>query len=68
MLGGIILDRVDSITDWRVVRSFDVRMSFSTHINVTVVAFCEKIVSEFRNPYTLRTLYVSLLHPKLEYA
>jgi hypothetical protein len=34
MLGGIILDRVDSITDLGVV--MDSRMSFSKHIDVTV--------------------------------
>jgi hypothetical protein len=34
MLGGIILDHVDSITDLEVV--MDSRMSFSKHIDVTV--------------------------------
>jgi hypothetical protein len=68
---GIILDRVDSSTDLGVV--MDRRMSFSRHIDVTVgnaltmLGFVKRFSGEFRNPYTLRTLYVSLVRPKLEY-
>jgi hypothetical protein len=43
MLGGVILYRVDSISD--------LRMS-----------------SEFGDPFNLKTLYVSLVRSKLEYA
>jgi hypothetical protein len=71
MLGGIILDRVDSITDLGVVMNS--RMSFSKHIDVSVgkgfgnAGVCEKYVGEFRDLYALRTLYVSVVRPKLEY-
>jgi hypothetical protein len=52
----------------------DCRMSFSRHIDVTVgktlamLGFVKRLSGEFRDPYTLRNLYVSLVHPKLEYA
>jgi hypothetical protein len=59
---GIIVDRVDSSTDLGVV--MDRRMSFSRHM----LGFVKTFSGEFRNPYTLRTLYVSLVRPKLEYA
>jgi hypothetical protein len=69
MLEGIILDRVDSITDLEVV--MDSKMSFSRHIDVTVgmalamLRFVKRLSGEFTDSYTLRTLYVSLVHPKL---
>jgi hypothetical protein len=50
----------------------DSRMSFSRHIDVTVgkvlamLGFVKRS-GEFRDPYTLRTLYVSLVRLKLEY-
>jgi hypothetical protein len=68
MLGGIILDRVDSYTDLGVV--MDSRMSFSRHINLKALAmlrFVKILSGEFRDPYTLRTLYESLVGPKLEH-
>jgi hypothetical protein len=70
MLQGIILDNF--ITDLGVV--MDCWMSFSRHIDVTVgktlaiLGFVKRLSGEFRDPYTLRRLYVSLVHPKLEYA
>jgi hypothetical protein len=44
MLGGIILDRVDSINDLRVI--MDSKMSFTGHIDVTVGngLVCEEVV------------------------
>jgi hypothetical protein len=67
---GIILDRVDSITELGVV--IDIRMSFSRYIAVgkvlAMLGFVKRLSGEFRDPYTLRTLYVSLVGPKLEYA
>jgi hypothetical protein len=72
MLDGNILDRVDSINDLRVI--MDSRMSFTGHIDVTVrkalamLGFVKKLSYEFRDPYTLKTLYVSLVRPKLKYA
>jgi hypothetical protein len=72
MLEGIILDRVDSFTNLGVV--MDSRMSFSRHIDVTVekalamLGFVKRLSGEFRDPYSLRTLNVSLVRPKFEYA
>jgi hypothetical protein len=49
-------------------------MSFTGHINVTVgkalamMGFGKRLSCKFRDPYTLKTLYVSLVRPKLEYA
>jgi hypothetical protein len=35
---------------------------------MAMLMLVEKLAGEFRNPYTLRTFYVSLVRPKLEYA
>jgi hypothetical protein len=51
-------------------------MSFTGHIDVTVgralarLGFVKRLLLsfEFRDPYTLKTLYVSLVRPKLKYA
>jgi hypothetical protein len=51
-------------------------MSFTGHIDVTVgralarLGFVKRLSLsfEFRDPYTLKTLYVSLVRPKLKYA
>jgi hypothetical protein len=70
MLGGIILDRVDSINDSGVI--MESKISFTEHIDVAVrralamLWFVKRLSCEFRDPYTLNTLYVSLVHPKLE--
>jgi hypothetical protein len=72
MLGVIILVRVDSINDLGVI--MDSKVSFTGHIDVTVgrvlaiLGYVKRLSCEFRDPYTLRTLYVSLVRPKLEYA
>jgi hypothetical protein len=64
MLGGIILDRADSINDLGVI--MDSKLFFTMHIDVTAgraLAFlgCVKWLScEFRDPYTFNTLYVSI--------
>jgi hypothetical protein len=71
MLGGIILDRVDSINDLGVI--MDSLVSFIAHIDVTVgrasamLGFVKRLSCEFEDPYTLKTLYVSLVRLKLEY-
>jgi hypothetical protein len=72
MLGGNILDHVDSINDLGVI--MDSKMSFAGHIDVTVgkalamLGFVKRLSCEFRDPYTLKTIYVSFVRPKLEYA
>jgi hypothetical protein len=51
----------------------DSRMLFSRHIDVTVgkalamLGFMKRLSGGFRDLYTLRTLYVSLVRPKFEY-
>jgi hypothetical protein len=72
MLGGNILDRGDSINDLGVI--MDSKMSFTGHIDVTVgkalamLGFVKRLSCEFRDPNIVKTLYVSLVRPKLEYA
>jgi hypothetical protein len=72
MLGGIIFDRVDSINDLGVI--MDSKMSFTGYNDVTVrralamLGFVKILSGEFRDPYTLKTLHVSLVRPKIEYA
>jgi hypothetical protein len=69
ILGGIIFHRVDSINDLGV--KMDSMMFFTGHIDVTIgktlamLWFVKRLSCEFRDPYTLKTLYVSLVHPKL---
>jgi hypothetical protein len=71
MLGGIILDRVDSVNDLGVI--MDSKMSFTGHIDVTVgrasviLGFVKRLSCEFRGSYTLKTLYVSLVRSRLKY-
>jgi hypothetical protein len=70
-MGGIILDRVDSINDLGVI--MDSKVSFTGHIDVTVeralamLSFVKRLSFQFKDPYTLKTLYVSFVRPKLEY-
>jgi hypothetical protein len=72
MLGGTVLDRVSSINDLGVI--MDEKMTFSEHIDVMVgkafamLGFIRRLSLEFRDPYTLRSLYTSLVRRKLEYA
>jgi hypothetical protein len=64
-VGSVILDHVDSITDLGVEMD-DSRMSISKHIDVTDGKALAML--GFRDPYNLRTLYVSPVYPNLEYA
>jgi hypothetical protein len=67
MLGGIILDRVNYINDLGVI--MDSKVSFTGQIHDTgILMFVKRLSCEFRDPYTLKTLYVILVRPKLEYA
>jgi hypothetical protein len=64
MLAGILLDRV----------IMDEKMNFSEHVDVLVgkafamLRFIRRLSFEFRDPYTLRSLYISLVRPRLEYS
>jgi hypothetical protein len=72
ILGGIILDRVDFINDLGVI--MDSKVYFTGHIDVTVgkaltmLGFVKRLLCEFKDPYTLKALYVSLVRLKLLYA
>jgi hypothetical protein len=35
---------------------------------LAMLEFIRRLSFEFRDPYTLKALYTSLVHPKLEYA
>jgi hypothetical protein len=50
----------------------DEKMNFSEHVEVMVgkafamLGFIRRLSLEFRDPYTLKSLYTSLVRPKLE--
>jgi hypothetical protein len=61
MLGGTVLDRV----------SMDEKMTFSDIMVAkafAILEFIRRLSLEFRDPYTLKSLYMSLVRPKLEYS
>jgi hypothetical protein len=64
MLGGTVLDRVSSINDLEVI--MDEKITFSEHVNVMVakafamLGFIRRLSLEFKDPYTLKSLYTSL--------
>jgi hypothetical protein len=72
MLNNTILQRVESIRDLGVI--MDTKMTFVEHIDVIVgrafanLGFVRRFASEFKDEYTLRTLYTSLVRPKLGHA
>jgi hypothetical protein len=72
MLGGTVLDRVSSINGLGVI--MDEKMTFSEHVDVmvakvfAVLEIIRRLSLEFRDPYTLKSLYTSLVRKKLEYA
>jgi hypothetical protein len=51
----------------------DSKLTFSEHVDVTVskarqmLGFIMRVGRDFRDPYALKTLYVSLVRSKLEY-
>jgi hypothetical protein len=63
---------VDSIRDLEVI--IDSKMTFTDHIDVIVgrasatLGYIRSLAREFDDPYTLKTLFISLVRPKLEYA
>jgi hypothetical protein len=67
MLGGTVLDRVSSINDLGVI--MDEKITFSEHVDVMVaktfamLRFIRRLSLEFRDPYTLKSLYTSLVRP-----
>jgi hypothetical protein len=71
-VAGTVLDRVSSINNLGVI--MDEKMNFSEHVDVMVgkvfamLGFIRRLSLEFKDPYTLKSLYTSLVHPKLEYA
>jgi hypothetical protein len=71
-IGSSTLERVVSIIDLGVI--LDSKLSFRNHIDATIgkglamLVFIKRLSSEFRDPYTLKALYVSLVRSRLEYA
>jgi hypothetical protein len=69
MLAGTVLDRENSINDLGVI--MDEKMNFSEHVDVMVgkafamLGFIRCLSLEFRDPYTLKSLYTTLVRPKL---
>jgi hypothetical protein len=71
-LNGQNLERVSVIRDLGVI--MDSKLTFSEHVDVTVskarqmLGFIMRVGRDFRDPYALKSLYVSLVRSKLEYA
>lgn len=71
-IAGSQLSIVSKITDLGVV--FDSKFSFQSHLNYTLsksysmLAFVRRFSSDFSDPYTLKTLFTSLVRSRLEYA
>jgi Reverse transcriptase (RNA-dependent DNA polymerase) len=71
-IGGHELERVDQIKD--VGFFLDRKMTFLAHIETIIsklarmLGFIKRLSKEFRDPYTLKTPYASLVRPNLEYA
>jgi hypothetical protein len=72
MLCGSVLGRVSSINDLGVI--IDEKTTFPEHVYVMVakafamLGFIRRLSLEFRDSYTLKPLYTSLVRPKLENA
>jgi hypothetical protein len=74
MLAGTVLDWVGSLND-RVSSLgviMDEQINFSEHVDVMVgkvfamLGFIRRLSFEFNDPYTLKSLYTSLVYPKLK--
>jgi hypothetical protein len=65
MLGGTVLDRVSSINDLGAI--MDEKMTFSENVDVMVakvfamLGFIRRLSLEFSDPYTLKSIYMSLV-------
>jgi hypothetical protein len=65
-----VLKRIDEIKDLGVI--MDGKMSFLPHIEAIIskssrmLGFIKRISRDFRDPYTQKTLYTSLVRPNLE--
>lgn len=71
-INGTELERVDKIKDLGVY--FDNKMSFNDHYNYIVskgnklLGFLKRNSRDFKDPHTLKSLYISLVRSNLEYA
>jgi hypothetical protein len=61
MLSGIILERVDSINALVVI--MDSNVDVTVERALAMLEFVKRLSCEFRDLYTLKTLYVSLVRP-----
>jgi hypothetical protein len=68
MLGRTVFYRVSSINYLGLI--MDEKITFSEHVYVMVamLGFIRRLSLELRDPYTLKSLYMSLVCQKLEYA
>jgi ribonucleases P/MRP protein subunit RPP40 len=71
-LNGQNLKRVSVVRDLGML--MDCKLTFSEHVDVTVLkarqmlGFIMRVGRDFRDPYAFKSLYVSLVRSKLEYA
>jgi hypothetical protein len=70
-IGSSTLDRVDSIT---IPFHLDSKMTFKNHIDGTIakgfamLGFIKRLSKKFQDPYTLKSLYMSLVRSRLDFA
>lgn len=71
-IDGVQLERVHKIKDLGV--TFDEKINFLNHIETIIskayslLGFMKRICFEFKNPYSLKSVFFSLVRPHLEYA
>jgi hypothetical protein len=71
VLNGIVLERVNTTTDLGVI--LDSKLFFREHIDSEVnkgsamLGFIKRLSREFRDPYTLKVLFLTYFRSKLEY-
>ena len=67
----VVLHNFSSVKDLGV--TFYYRLNFKEHVSyilsksLRLLGFIKRNSSDFRNPFTLKTLYISLVRPHLEY-
>lgn len=70
-LNNICINRLTIVKDLGV--TFDIGLSFNDHINAitkkafNILGFLKRFCNNFNDPYTLKTLYCSLIRSRLEY-
>jgi hypothetical protein len=65
MLGGTVLDQVSSINDLGAIMTFSERVDVMVAKAFAILGFIRRLSLEYREPYTLKSLYTSLVRLKL---